>query len=751
MTMTLNEFMGSSGSPTRGTWPCPVSKNASDPACKPYTSTYITESLGFSPVWLLRGLGVAFCFPFIFLVIAGAVLALFKKELGASRIKNNFGGSSKHGYGNPICRSKEKVPRVVLGLQDHALEVRTRHFFHKTMQKVILPPISVSFEPGKINVIMGPSGSGKTSLLRSLSRKLKHGVLTNYDSSGEVTLNGLPASMEMIKSAVSFVSQDDDALMPALTVRETLRYAAGIRLPPSMSREEKTQRAEDLIVQMGLSHCADHFVGGHLKKGISGGEKRRVSIAIQILADPLVLLLDEPTSGLDVWTASSVLDVLRVLAAEGRTIVMTAHQCRSDAFETFDRVLLLTRGGSVAYSGDGENILPHFSKLGFDCGLHTNPADFILDLITVDLQRQEKEEMSRRRVDRLSKIWEDDKRCSTVACTTARELQVEVTDLKRARDSFINIFSLVLRRSALNISRNPETIIARTSNVVGMAIIFALFFSLQSNFEAVQTRMVWQNRRDIMLAALTLAIQGFIQVTTSFCIVGMLQNVAVYPTERDIFYREFSDNCYSVLTFLTSYTLLEIPFNLLSALIFGLLAAFAVNLQRSAFMFVVGMINCFCIVSCGESLGIVFCTFFSSHIGLAMHASSALFSIGSTMGGIVVLNLPSVLHAINYISPFKYMIANLVNYSLRGRVFTCLPEQEVGGRCPISSGEDALRLYNLDVDPRWNLAVLVVLTVVYRLVALVVVKASRIEWNSIPGKQMFLRAEKPGSDKSEMV
>jgi len=258
-----------------------------------------------------------------------------------------------------------------------------------------------------------------------------------------------------------------------------------------MSKEEKVRRAEDLIVQMGLSHCADHLVGGKLKKGISGGEKRRVSIAIQILADPLVLLLDEPTSGLDVWTASSVLEVLRVLADEGRTIIMTAHQCRSDAFQTFDKVLLLTRGGSVAYSGEGRNVLAHFKNLGFDCGLHTNPADFILDLITVNLQRQEQEDLSRRRVEQFLKVWETDKDFSSITCTLLDGNESETEHLKRARNHFLDTFMLVLKRSALNISRNPETVIARTSNVIGMAIVFALFFSpLKSNAEAVQTRMV---------------------------------------------------------------------------------------------------------------------------------------------------------------------------------------------------------------------------------------------------------------------
>jgi hypothetical protein len=170
---------------------------------------------------------------------------------------------------------------------------------------------------------------------------------------------------------------------------------------------------------------------------------------------------------------------------------MTAHQYRSDAFETFDKVLLLARGGSLAYLGSGGNVLSHFSTMGFDCGLHTNPADFILDVITVDLQQQEKEDVSRRRVEQLLEVWKDGK-CSIITCTVVEETQVEVKDLARARDSFLNIFTLVLGRSALNIGRNPETVIARTSNVIGMAIVFGLFFSpLQSNTEAVQTRMVW--------------------------------------------------------------------------------------------------------------------------------------------------------------------------------------------------------------------------------------------------------------------
>lgn len=578
----------------------------------------------------------------------------------------------------------------------------------KRIQKTILHPITAQFHPGKINVIMGPSGSGKTSLLRSLSMKTKQGVLTTYQTSGEVTLNGIPASHDMIKAAISFVAQDDDGLMPSLTVRETLRYAAGIRLPSMMSQQQKVQRAEHLIIQMCLSHCAENFIGSRFRKGISGGEKRQVSIAIQILADPMVLFPDEPTSGLDIWTASSVLDVLRALAGEGRTIKMTAHQSRSDAFDTYDNVLLMARGGSVVYHGEGKNVLSHFSKLGFECGRTTNPADFVIDLITVDLQGREKEDESRNRVDRIKAAWGTGPKPPRIECSQVSGVE----SLKPPRNSSAGTFSLVLRRSALKITRNSETIVARTSQVIGMVILFTLFFAPKSNEEGILTHM------------------GFIQICTSFCIIGMLQNVAVYPMKRDIFYREFDDGCYGVFTFLTSYTILESSFNTLSSLCFGVLAAFSVDLKRTAWMFFVVFLNCFCSVSCGESLGIVFCTLFSSHIGLSMHASSAIFSIGSTMAGIAALDIPRVLQVINHISPFKYLVANIAVHSLRGRTFTCRPEQEVNGICPISTGEQVLELYKLDVDPRWNLILPVILTMVYRVMAFIVVATSRVNWRN---------------------
>lgn len=161
-----------------------------------------------------------------------------------------------------------------------------------------------------------------------------------------------------------------------------------------------------MLLKMGLRDCADNLVGSDVVKGISGGEKRRVTIAIQILTDPRILFLDEPTSGLDAFTASSIIEVLRCLAKEGRTLVFTVHQSRSDLFQYFHNVLLLARGGHSVYAGKGSTMLSHFASLGFDCPTTTNPADFALDLITVNLQSATKEAASREKVKSLILEWD---------------------------------------------------------------------------------------------------------------------------------------------------------------------------------------------------------------------------------------------------------------------------------------------------------------------------------------------------------
>jgi len=164
------------------------------------------------------------------------------------------------------------------------------------------------------------------------------------------------------------------SLLPSLTVRETLHFAAIIRLPAHLSTTQKRARAESILAQLGLRHCADTLVGAEFTKGISGGERRRVSIAIQILTDPKVLVLDEPSSGLDANTAHGMMELLQTLASEGRTVICTVHQSRSDLFPLFGNLLLLARGGRVVYSGRAKDMLNYFDEAGFPCPTFANPA-----------------------------------------------------------------------------------------------------------------------------------------------------------------------------------------------------------------------------------------------------------------------------------------------------------------------------------------------------------------------------------------
>lgn len=188
-------------------------------------------------------------------------------------------------------RDRDGVKKVDVELVDLALEIYKPSLMGgKGRTLNVLKSVSTKFQAGELNVILGPSGSGKSSLLNAMARRLRSSLLTKYRTSGTVSFNGVQPTDKEVRSLCSYVTQDDSGLLPYLTVRETLGFAAGLRLPRWMSKEEKVRRAEDVLLKMGLKDCADVLVGNELLKGISGGEKRRVSIAVQVLTEPQILM-----------------------------------------------------------------------------------------------------------------------------------------------------------------------------------------------------------------------------------------------------------------------------------------------------------------------------------------------------------------------------------------------------------------------------------------------------------------------------
>ena len=709
--LVTNEFLAHTTDPQGQLYACPSLGGTANPDCKTFTGLYIVQALGYpTNNWLWRPIVIILGYPVLFFFLSALVLYSHKIDLSISRQRAPDTDLSA-GKEDIRTNSVKEVRTIDITLTNYSLDIQKRTLLGKNTEKLsILKPINATFRPGVLNVILGPSGSGKTSLLNRMAGRLNSTFVTQYQPAGDMLFGGAIPSAEVIRSVTSYVSQDDDALLSTLTVRETLHYAAMIRLPKFMTKEQKHQRAESVLLKLGLKDCANNIIGSDKKKGISGGEKRRVTIAIQILTDPRILFLDEPTSGLDAFTAVSIIDVLRGLAAEGRTLVLTIHQARSDLFQHFGNVLLLARGGSPVYAGAGNHMLSHFSALGYDCARTTNPADFALDLITIDLQHARKERRSRQKVDSLILEWT---RAKPLEPTTSHiATPAELGSLKRDMAPFYVSFPLLVQRSSISLRRDADAVAARTSQVIGFAVIVALFFSpLRNNFEAVQTRL------------------GYIQQWMGLYFVGMLQNVAVYPAERAVFYREHDDRAYGISAFFLQYTLLEIPFEILSAIFFSLLCVLAAGLPRSASLFFIVSFNCFAIVNCGESIGIMFNTIFN-HTGFAVNIISVVLSIGVMMAGILSLDMPPVLNALNNLSPAKWAVANTAPYTLRGVVFTCTDAQRLSnGRCPIETGEQALQLYGLDKEPGTRLLALGICIIAYRLVSYGLLMAIRGNWS----------------------
>lgn len=229
-------------------------------------------------------------------------------------------------------------------------------------------------QAGTVTAIMGASGAGKTTLLHLLAGRAGHGAVT-----GRVLLNGRPRDAAF-KRIAAFVQQED-YLIPTLTVRETLMYSAELRLPQAMPMREKVCRVLGVLRQLGLEHVADMRVGDREVRGISGGERRRVSIGCELVTAPRVLFLDEPTSGLDASTAHAITACLAALARrDGLTVIMTIHQPRSSIFRLFDALVLLARG-HMLYNGPAAEAVAHFGALLTPCPAEFNPADYLIDAV----------------------------------------------------------------------------------------------------------------------------------------------------------------------------------------------------------------------------------------------------------------------------------------------------------------------------------------------------------------------------------
>ncbi|KAK9460347.1 P-loop containing nucleoside triphosphate hydrolase protein [Lipomyces oligophaga] len=677
---------------------CPYG-DESDSLCAEYTGKYQLHSLAIKQNWL--------AVPLIAVIISAlvwtfmAMIILKYKVVDVSVVGSKQSSESEISAEQDVVFARELPQRIPVEIQEVWLTIEKREIPSLKINNIgILRGVSAKFEPGRINAIMGPSGSGKSSLLNLIAQHLNSSILSQYYMSGNVLFKGGKISQRKMSSICSYVTQDDDGLLATLTVRETLQFAADLRLPSSMTREQRYARVEDLIARMGLNECANTQIGSEFVKGISGGEKRRVSIGVQLLSEPAVLLLDEPTTGLDSFTAASILSVLQSLANEGRTIVCTIHQPRSDLFSYFGNVLLLAKGGQVAYGGPGgDTILEHFQDAGYPCPPLTNPADHILDMVSVNLQDPISEDETRARVTNILERYIS--KIEKPITPSAHECE---NWSKKDTVSFAQVFRVLFRRSLLDIRRNPVALISRFGQIVGFGILTALFFSpIRTDNAGIQGRI------------------AIIQQFSAMYFVGMLCNLAIYPPQQDNFQREHDDGLYGVLPFLICYTVFELPLEIINSLIFACLMVMVTGVYRTVGTFFAAAVFCSAIVNCGESIGIAFNAMFE-HAGFAANMISFALTVGTMLSGIMSFSMMGFLNGFSYINPLMFGSKALLNYTFEGLTFSCDDSLKVNGECPFSTGEMVLDTYKVRVNKELFIGLTVVTAVYYRIIAVCVVK-----------------------------
>nr|ATB19621.1 putative ABCG7 [Juniperus procera] len=421
----------------------------------------------------------------------------------------------------------------------------------KTM-RFLLTNVSGEAKPGRLLAIMGPSGSGKTTLLNVLAGQLV--ASPRLHLMGRLYVNGNPFSSASHK--IAYVRQED-LFFSQLTVRETLSLAVELQLSKLTSSEDREKYVDDLLNRLGLVSCANCIVGDAKVRGISGGEKKRLSVACELIASPSVIFADEPTTGLDAFQAEKVMETLQKLAQDGHTVVCSIHQPRGSIYAKFDDLILLSEG-AVVYAGPAkEEPLSYFSKYGFVCDEHVNPAEFFADLISVDYSSNQSEESSRKRIDYLVEVFAK-KYADEVDGSLNFELQT--SKIYTTRHKFVprkvewwKQFHLLLKRAWMQATRDGPTNKVRARMSVASALIFgSIFWRMGLSQTSIQDRM------------------GLLQVAAiNTAMAALTKTVGVFPKERAISDRERAKGSYAVGPYLFSKLLAEIPVGAAFPLLFG--------------------------------------------------------------------------------------------------------------------------------------------------------------------------------------
>ncbi|KAJ1695253.1 hypothetical protein LUZ63_011951 [Rhynchospora breviuscula] len=615
-----------------------------------------------------------------------------------------------------ILKFEEVVYKVKVGQENRWWQNMCGSTSSTVNEKTILNGMSGFVCPGEMLAMLGPSGSGKTTLLTALGGRLGTSTNTGTHFSGKITYNGQPFSGAM-RRRTGFVAQDD-VLYPHLTVVETLRYTALLRLPSTLSTAEKAAHAEAVMVELGLTKVAHSMIGGvRGVRGLSGGERKRVSIGLEMLVNPSLLLLDEPTSGLDSTTASKIIGTLKRMSVQGqRTVVVTIHQPSSRLYHMFDKVLLLSSDGCPIFYGRAADALSYFSSIGFVCSLSINPADLMLDLangiVPVSTQsncdnaddmgssdkcRMEVKEKLVSAYDRHIATKLKTEICSVDPATLGYMREVGGAAKKRAGEwstTWWEQFSVLLRRG-LKERRHESFSKLRMFQVLSVAFLGGLLW-----WHTPQNHI--QDRTALIF---------FFSVFWGFF--PLYNAVFTFPLERPMLLRERSSGMYRLSSYFLARTVGDLPMELGLPTAFTIIIYWMGSLSPNPATFIVSL----CIV--------LFSVLVAQSLGLAVGAVLMEVKQGTTLasvitmafliaGGYYVQHIPPFIAWLKYLSYSFYCYKLLLGVQFSEKDYY---ECASGVMCPVTQFP-AIKAVGLDY--MWvAVCIMAFMLVGYRLVAYV--------------------------------
>ncbi|PQP97300.1 ABC transporter G family member 11-like isoform X2 [Prunus yedoensis var. nudiflora] len=578
----------------------------------------------------------------------------------------------------------------------------------------ILQGVTGYARPGELLAIMGPSGCGKSTLLDALGGRLS----SNTRKTGKILINGQKQALAYGTSA--YVTQDD-TLITTLTVSEAVYYSAQLQLPDSMSKAEKKERAEITIREMGLQDAMNTRIGGWGSKGLSGGQKRRVSICIELLTRPNLLFLDEPTSGLDSAASYYVMSRIANLdKTDGtpRTVITSIHQPSSEVFQLFDNLCLLSAGRTV-YFGPASAANQFFSFCGFPCPTLQNPSDHFLKTINKDFEQDIEQGIcvvghtpTEVAIDTLIKSYK--------ASESYQQVQRQVAELckqdfgeeleKRSHAGFLTQSFVLTRRSFVNMYRDRGYYWLRLAVYITIALgLGTVYQDLGHSYESIQAR-----------GSLIMFVSSFL----TFMAIGGFPS---FVEDMKVFERERLNGHYGVSAFVFANTFSSVPFLVLISVIPGAITYYVAGLHKGFehfFYYACVLFACMMLV---ESLMMIVASIVPNFL-MGIIAGAGIQGLMIMCGGFFRLpnDIPKPLwkFPIYYIAFHKYAYQGLFKNEFIGTTFR---SSDQGGKTSSVSGEYILRdKWQVEMGySKWvDLAILVGMILLYRVLFLVIIKAT---------------------------